>query len=91
MAEPFSPKKQFQANTVQREEFAQIIANPIMDRAFTVTIAHLVTTGLSPDRLAGVGNFINALRELSEPDKEQKPFPVRQLTSLDETPNKPKP
>lgn len=92
MATAFNPKKIFQANTVQCQEFAQLIANPVMDKAFSATIAHLVTGGLSPDRLAGVGNFIDALRNLAEPETEKPAFPVRQLTSLDEAPKlKPKP
>ncbi len=90
MAEPFNPKKLFQANTLQREEFAQLIANPVMDKAFSATVAHLIVSGLSPDRMAGVGNFIDTLRNLAEPEKEVKPLPARQLTSLDDW-NKPKP
>ncbi len=84
MAEPFDPKKQFQANTVQCQEFAEIISRPVMDKAFTTVLAMLLARGLAPDRLAGVPGFIDLLRNLADPDVAPKPLPTRHLTSLDE-------
>ncbi len=83
MAEPFNPKKQFQSNTLQCQRFAELISDPVMDRAITVTIAELFASGLSPDRMAGVGNFIETFRNLAEPEKVPKPLPTRHL-SLDD-------
>ena len=90
----YSPKQQFQAHKSQREEWSQIVANPLFNRTITFALAEMISRGLSPESLAGVNGFIHTLQNMSEDPEVVKPMPQRSLTSYDATPTtttKPKP
>jgi hypothetical protein len=78
-----NPKQLFQANSQQREEWSQIVANPLTHRAIAMTYAVLVASGLSPDGLAGVNSAFHVFLNLSEDVIAQKPLPGKHLRSYD--------
>lgn len=80
---PYRPKHLFQANSDERQAFAQIASNPLLHRAIAFAQADMAFAGFGPLEMTGVNNFIVGLLNLHENEVPQKPLPVKHLTSYD--------
>ena len=79
----FNPKQLFQANTVRREEWSIIVANPLFHTAIIYAVAQMVANGLSPEQLSGINSLVYMLNNLSETSAVAQPLPSKPLQSYD--------
>ena len=56
---------------------------PVLHRAIAYSLAAMVSSGLSPEALAGVNGFIYTLTNLSEPIEPASQMPIKALKSWD--------
>lgn len=83
----YSPKKLFCENKELRAGWAEIVRNPVTQRAIAATHAQLAYDGFhNPEGMRGVRAFIEDLLNLAEPDEPKRQLPAQKLESFGEAP-----
>jgi len=81
----YSPRAQFQSNTVQREAWSQQVRDPLFHRAIAAAQAELALKGFEPHEMRGANALIFMLLNLAEEIETVKPLPTKPLKSFDDS------
>ncbi len=79
----YRPKLIFQSNSMDREGWAELAANPILRRAILHMQADMAFAGFTDPQMQGVNFFILGLLNLSENEPEAKVIPAKVLKSFE--------